>query len=59
MDEAGYVPLEARGVVALGGPEARPFLQGLISNDLDIAGITLGDTTLDFGRASAALVLKF
>ena len=27
--------------------------------DLSIAGIPLGDTNLDFGRASAALVLKF
>jgi hypothetical protein len=27
--------------------------------DLTIAGIPLGDTSLDFGRASAALVLKF
>lgn len=27
--------------------------------DLSIAGVTLGDTNLDFGRASAALVLKF
>jgi opacity protein-like surface antigen len=27
--------------------------------DLEIAGIPLGDTKLDFGRASAALVLKF
>ena len=27
--------------------------------DLTIAGIPLGDTNLDFGRASAALVLKF
>jgi Outer membrane protein beta-barrel domain len=27
--------------------------------DLSIAGIELGDTNLDFGRASAALVLKF
>jgi opacity protein-like surface antigen len=27
--------------------------------DLSVAGITFGDTNLDFGRASAALVLKF
>lgn len=27
--------------------------------DLEILGITLGDTNLDFGRASAALVFKF
>ena len=27
--------------------------------DLELAGITLSDTKLDFGRAAAALVLKF
>jgi opacity protein-like surface antigen len=27
--------------------------------DLEVLGLTLGDTRLDFGRASAALVLKF
>ncbi len=30
----GYVPLEARSVLTLRGPDARPFLQGLISNDV-------------------------
>jgi len=30
-----YAPLAERGVVALRGPETRPFLQGLISNDLE------------------------
>ena len=30
-----YVPLEDRGVVAVDGPEAGPFLQGLISNDIE------------------------
>ena len=30
-----YVPLEDRGVVSVDGPEAGPFLQGLISNDIE------------------------
>ena len=30
-----YVPLDNRGVVSIGGPEAGPFLQGLISNDIE------------------------
>jgi tRNA-modifying protein YgfZ len=30
----GYVLLEERGVVTLHGPDARPFLQGLVSNDV-------------------------
>ena len=30
-----YVPLDNRGVVSVGGPEAGPFLQGLISNDIE------------------------
>ena len=30
-----YVLLEDRGVVSVGGPEAGPFLQGLISNDIE------------------------
>ena len=30
-----YVILEDRGVVAVDGPEAGPFLQGLISNDIE------------------------
>ena len=30
-----YVPLHDRGVVSVGGPEAGPFLQGLISNDIE------------------------
>lgn len=33
-DESGWVPLRDRGVLAVEGPEARSFLQGLISNDL-------------------------
>jgi hypothetical protein len=27
--------------------------------DLDILGVTVGDTKLDFGRASGALVFRF
>ncbi len=30
-----HVPLEDRGVVSVDGPEAGPFLQGLISNDIE------------------------
>jgi folate-binding protein YgfZ len=31
---AGATPLEQRGVLRIGGADARPFLQGLISNDV-------------------------
>jgi hypothetical protein len=34
----GYVPLPERGVLAIGGPDARAFLQGLISNDIERVG---------------------
>ena len=34
MKATGYVLLDDRGVLALGGPDARDFLQGLVSNDL-------------------------
>ena len=30
-----YVPLDDRGIVSVDGPEAGPFLQGLISNDIE------------------------
>jgi tRNA-modifying protein YgfZ len=30
-----FVEMADRGVLAVGGPDARPFLQGLISNDID------------------------
>ncbi|MCH9020746.1 MAG: folate-binding protein YgfZ [Proteobacteria bacterium] len=30
-----YIVLDDRGLLAVGGAEARPFLQGLISNDID------------------------
>lgn len=35
VHENGYVLMAARGVVALRGPDTRPLLQGLITNDLD------------------------
>ena len=35
MSTALYVILEDRGVVSVDGPEAGPFLQGLISNDIE------------------------
>ena len=37
MVERRYVPLGGRGVVTVGGPDRKPFLQGLISNDIDRA----------------------
>ena len=35
MSQRLYVELDDRGVVTLDGPDAGPFLQGLISNDVD------------------------
>jgi len=35
MGAARYIILESRGVLKVDGPDARPFLQGLISNDID------------------------
>ncbi len=35
MGKPLHVILEERGVVSVGGPEAGPFLQGLISNDIE------------------------
>ena len=37
MSSSGYAILEARGVLKLEGPDTRPFLQGLISNDINKA----------------------
>ena len=34
MTDAGYVLLESRGVITVGGPDSADFLQGLISNDV-------------------------
>jgi folate-binding protein YgfZ len=36
-DTARYVALPERGLITVGGAEARPFLQGLISNDIEKA----------------------
>ncbi|MGD9536492.1 MAG: folate-binding protein YgfZ [Alphaproteobacteria bacterium] len=36
-ETACYVPLPERGLITVAGPEARPFLQGLISNDIEKA----------------------
>ena len=38
MAESVYAPLAARGVVTVAGPEARAFLQNLITQDLDRIG---------------------
>jgi len=35
MGVAQYVTLESRGVLKVDGPDARAFLQGLVSNDVD------------------------
>jgi folate-binding protein YgfZ len=35
MADASYVLLEDRAILAVGGPDRRAFLQGLISNDVD------------------------
>jgi folate-binding protein YgfZ len=35
MREKRYVTLDTRGTLKVGGPEARGFLQGLISNDIE------------------------
>ena len=36
MSSPLYVPLDDRGIVSVDGPEAGAFLQGLISNDIDL-----------------------
>ena len=35
MAQSSYVLLEDRGFIVVGGDDARSFLQGLISNDVD------------------------
>jgi hypothetical protein len=35
MADARFVLLEDRGILAVSGPDRRPFLQGLVSNDVD------------------------
>lgn len=38
MKATGYVSLDDRGVLALGGADARGFLQGMVSNDVTLVG---------------------
>ncbi len=38
MPDACFVLLDDRGVLAVGGPDRRAFLQGLVSNDVDKIG---------------------
>jgi hypothetical protein len=35
MADANFVLLDVRGILAVSGPDRRPFLQGLVSNDVD------------------------
>jgi hypothetical protein len=35
MADANFVLLDDRGILAVSGPDRRPFLQGLVSNDVD------------------------
>jgi len=35
VSRPGAVSLESRGVLRVSGPDARPFLQGMVSNDVD------------------------
>ncbi|MBK8211846.1 MAG: hypothetical protein IPK78_19805 [Rhodospirillales bacterium] len=34
MNDKSFVPLAGRGALRISGEDARPFLQGLISNDI-------------------------
>jgi hypothetical protein len=38
MADASFVFLDDRGILAVSGPDRRPFLQGLVSNDVDKVG---------------------
>lgn len=38
MPEFHHISLEERGLITIGGPDRRSFLQGLISNDIERAG---------------------
>jgi len=40
MVDARFVLLDDRGVLAVSGPDRRPFLQGLVSNDVEKVGPT-------------------
>src|SRR5260370_34159014 len=35
MTDAKFAILEERGILAVSGPDRRPFLQGLVSNDVE------------------------
>src|SRR5437773_10212897 len=35
MTDANFTILEERGILAVSGPDRRPFLQGLVSNDVE------------------------
>lgn len=48
MDQPAFVQLADRGIIAVTGADARPFLQGLLSNDV---------TRVDAGRAVYAALL--
>lgn len=39
MTKTGFIKLEDRGVLEITGADARPFLQGLISNDVEKVGV--------------------
>ena len=38
MADASFVMLDDRGILAVSGPDRRPFLQGLVSNDVEKVG---------------------
>src|SRR5438874_8771154 len=40
MADVSFVMLDDRGILAVSGPDRRPFLQGLVSNDVDKVGPT-------------------
>ena len=40
MADASFALLDDRGILAVSGPDRRPFLQGLVSNDVDKVGPT-------------------
>jgi hypothetical protein len=40
MADASFVLLDDRAILAVSGPDRRPFLQGLVSNDVDKVGPT-------------------
>src|SRR5207253_10066529 len=42
MADASFVMLDDRGILAVSGPDRRPFLQGLVSNDVEKVGPTQG-----------------